>query len=46
LEKGEKQVIKRSVVASYVESMEPGQILHMINFEKANEKNKDQDISL
>lgn len=34
LERGEKKVIKRSVVTSYVESMEPGQILHMINFEK------------
>ena len=32
--RGEKMKIKRSVVASYVESMEPGQILHMINFEK------------
>ena len=34
VEKGQKTKIKRSVVASYVESMEPGQILHMINFEK------------
>lgn len=34
VEKGQKTKIKRSVVASYVESMEPGQVLHMINFER------------
>ena len=34
VERGQKTKIKRSIVASYVESMEPGQILHMINFEK------------
>jgi hypothetical protein len=34
IEKGKKTIIKRSVVASYVESLQPGQILHMINFEK------------
>lgn len=39
VEKGEKTKIKRSVVASYVESMEPGQILHMINFEKNYKEN-------
>ena len=39
VEKGEKIKIKRSVVASYVESMEPGQILHMINFEKNYKEN-------
>ena len=36
LEQQEKKVIKRSVVASYVESLEPGVILHMINFEKTH----------
>lgn len=43
LEKGEKKVIKRSVVASYVESLEPGVILHMINFEKNDQNSKTEE---
>lgn len=34
IEKGEKKIIKRAIVSDYVMSLEPGQILHMINFEK------------
>jgi hypothetical protein len=36
LEEGKKKVIKRSVVSEYVKAMEPGQILHMLNFERHN----------